>query len=104
MIVSTLVILVKFYTCTHITSTVDIVKTPTQPQLNLNLVGFDMIIILHPPHPHHHHHEELILPERLVLEVRNFVMQHRPAILTTPQHNFNPTIFWGRYQPLPHQG
>ena len=29
-------------------------------------------------------------------------MQHRPAILTTTQHNFNPTIFWeGGHQPLP---
>ena len=37
MIVSTLVILVKFKTCIHITSTGDIVKTPTQPQLNHNL-------------------------------------------------------------------
>ena len=29
--------------------------TTTQPQPNLNLVGFDMIITLHTPHHHHYH-------------------------------------------------
>ena len=73
MIVSTLVILVKFYTCTHITSTVDIVKTPTQPQLNLNLVGFDMIITLHQPPPHPPTAGTLPLPEIMILGVCNYV-------------------------------
>ena len=40
--------------------------TTTQPQPNLNLVGFDMIITLHPPTTTT---GTLILPEGMVLEV-----------------------------------
>ena len=78
--------------------------TTTQPQPNLNLVGFDMIITLHTtPHPPPHRNSDSTRkngPRGL-----KFVMQHHPAILTTTQHNFNPTIFWGGdHQPLPYQG
>ena len=40
--------------------------TTTQPQPNLNLVGFDMIITLHTTPP------ELLLPEWMILGVWNF--------------------------------
>ena len=45
--------------------------TTTQPKPNLNLVGFDTIITLHPPPPPHP--GTLLLPERMVVGVWNFV-------------------------------
>merc|ERR1712240_217511 len=77
--------------------------TPTQPQLNLNLVGFDTIITLHhPPHP---------TPHRNSTSTRNndprglkFCKRPYQAKLTTIQHNFNPTFFWGGGSYILHLG
>ena len=47
--------------------------TTTQPQPNLNLVGFDTIITLPPPTPPHPTTQTLLLPEIMILGVWNFV-------------------------------
>ena len=57
--------------------------TTTQPQPNLNLVGFDMIITLHHPTPHRNSNSTRRNGPRGL----KFVMQHHPSILTTTQHN-----------------
>ena len=69
--------------------------TTTQPQPNLNLVGFDTIITLHTPHPPPTPHRNSNSTRTNGPRGLKFVMQHHPAIITTTQHNFNPTIFWG---------
>ena len=61
----------------------------TQP--NYNLVGFDMIITLHPQPTTHHRNSNSTRNGPRGLK---FGMQPLPAILTTTQHNFNPTIFY----------
>ena len=71
-----------------------IVKTTTQPQPNLNPVGFDMIITLHTPHPTPPHRNSNSTRKKGARGLK-FVMPTCPAILTTTQHNFNPSIFWG---------
>ena len=43
--------------------------TTTQPQPNLNLVGFDTIITLHPPTPPHPTTQTLLLPEIMILGI-----------------------------------
>ena len=67
----------------------------TTTQLNLNLVGFDRIITLHPPRPHTITTGTLLLPEKNNPRGLKFCRQPHQAKLTTIQHNFNPTIFWG---------
>ena len=66
--------------------------TTTQPQPNLNLVGFDMNITLHTPPT----------PPRNSTSTRNndprvlkFFRRPYQAKLTIIQHNFNPSIFSG---------
>ena len=55
-----------------------------------------MIITLHPPPPiHPTHHRNSNSTRRNSPIGLKFVMQHHPAILTTTQHIFNPTILYG---------
>ena len=67
--------------------------TTTQPQHNLNLVGFDTNITFHthPPPTRNSNSTRKNGPRGL-----KFVMQHRTAILTRTQPNFNPTILFGQ--------
>ena len=64
----------------------------TQLRPNLNLVGFDTIITLHPPPPTHRNSTSTINNDPRGLK---FCRRPYQAKLTTIKHNFNPTIFWG---------
>ena len=69
--------------------------TTTQPQPNLNLVGFDTIITLHHPPPTHPTHRNSTSTRNNDPRGLKFCRRPNQAKLTTIQHNSNPTIFWG---------
>ena len=69
--------------------------TTTQPKPNLSLVGFDTIITLHTPPTQPPHHRNSNSTRNNGPRGLKFCMQPHQAKLTTTQHNFNPTVFWG---------
>ena len=64
----------------------------TQPNLNIGLGLTELLLYTTttPPPPRNSTSTRKNDPRGL-----KFVLQHRVAILTTTQHNYNPTIFWG---------